>query len=133
MVDDKRRRNKGWDNLKPVPFTSERQPSPEAKSKGKQLAKEKRMAQKAAGEMLIAKLAEIDTEVGLTNKEIICDVLTTIAKMGNIKAMNLLFKLTGDLEENNNKIVNVLSQQKIFVTKNDEKQANKHIEDIING
>lgn len=133
MAENKRRYNKGWENLKPVHFTSERQPTPEAKSRGRKLAKEKRMAQKAAGEMLIAKLAELDAEAGITNKELICDTLTNIAKMGNVKAMNLLFKLTGDLEDNNNsnKTINILSQQKIFVTKEDEKKIEKHIKAVL--
>lgn len=127
-MNEKRRGN--VDNLKH--FSKEYQPSPENKSKGHRLAKEKREAQKTAAEMLIAKLAEKDVESGLTNKEVIVDVLNNIAKMGNVKAMTLLFKLIGELDDTNK--VNVLSQvQKIFVNKEDEKNVNKHIDGIING
>lgn len=114
-------------------FTSENQPPTANKVAGKLRANERRRIQQTAAQMLIARLADIDVETGETNKDVICDVLNEMAKSGNVKAMTLLFKLTGELQEVRQTNVVVANEHKVYVTKEQEQQAEQHIDDVIDG
>lgn len=123
MVMSKREVNENsLKNLKK--FSKDYQPSPEAKSKGKLIS----WQHKDMCKMLFEKLYKLGAFDLVTEKAI------EQAEEGDLKSLLELIKITKD-NTNQTQIINAMQNnvQKVYVTKQQEKDANKHIEDIING
>ena len=108
-------------NLKP-PFTKDYQPSFEARSKG-QLA---RWHHRDMCKMLFEKLYNLGAFDLVTEKAI------EQAESGDLKSLLELIKITKSNEQQTQIINAMQNVQKVYVTKSQEKEANKHIESIIN-
>lgn len=108
-------------NLKPQ-FTKDNQPSFEARSKG-QIA---RWQHRDMCKMLFEKLYNLGAF------DLVTETAIEQAKDGDLKSLLELIKITKD-SNNQTQIINAMQNnvQKIYVTKEQEKQANKHIDEII--
>lgn len=122
----KKRRNinkKSLENLKPVPFTKDNQPSPEAKSEGQRKASITRNI-----------LATIRTNIEDTN--LIQRIVEGVSKevdAGNYKNGIELLKIAKEPETQNIKLDGGVEVQKVFIDKVTKQAANKHIDDFIDG
>lgn len=105
-------------NLKP-PFSTENQPSDESKSNG-QIDKRKQVNVLLNAETLFQ-------QRGILPKVI--ENINTQVEMGNNKDAIDLMKLFKKNE--NNTSINVQGVQKVFITEEDIKETDKHIDDII--
>lgn len=122
----KKRRNinkKSLENLKPVSFTKDNQPTPEAKSEGQK---------KAAITKNI--IATIRTNIEDTN--LIQRIVEGVSKevdAGNYKNGIELLKIAKEPETQNIKLDGGVEVQKVFIDKATKQAANKHIDDFIDG
>lgn len=109
-------------NLKP--FSKDKQPSFEARSKG-QIA---RWQRENMCEMMFQRLYK---KGGF---DLAVDLAFEHAEEGDIKPLLELIKILKPNEAQQTQIINAMQNvQKIYVSEEDKKQANKHIESIING
>lgn len=123
MVNKKREMNENsLKNLKP--FTSENQPKPERKSKGQI----ERWQRKNMCDMMFQRLYKKG------GCDLAVDGAIEQAKEGDLKALLELIKILKPNEAQQTQIINAMQNvQKIYVSEEDKKQVNKHIESIING
>ena len=105
-------------NLKP-PFSTENQPSGESKSNG-QIEKHKQVNVLLNAETLFEQRGILPKVIENINNQV---------EMGYNKDAIDLMKLFKKNENNTN--INVQGVQKVFITENDIKETDKHIDDII--
>lgn len=131
----KKKREMNENSLKNLKkFSKDYQPSPERKSEGQLKANAERKTMKATLDYLLEK--EITNSKGekATTKEAIMTATIKKALHGDIKAIQFIRDTIGETPVAKQEILSAnLNMQKIFITDEQKKEVDKHIEDIING
>lgn len=114
---------KSLDNLKPIPFTKDNQPSPESKSEGQRVA--------AINRNILATIRTNIEDVNLIQR--IVQGVSKEVDNGQYKNGIELLKIAKEPETQNIKLDGGVEVQKVFIEKATKQAADNHIDDFIDG
>lgn len=114
---------KSLDNLKPIPFTKDNQPTPESKSEGQRVA--------AINRNILATIRTNIEDVNLIQR--IVQGVSKEVDNGQYKNGIELLKIAKEPETQNIKLDGGVEVQKVFIEKATKEAADNHIDNFIDG